>query len=103
MIIVYILTAQSAAGLDIRVGIILKQYKVNADYLNLPNFFWKCYTAECTPDQNYVLSSVLHYLIMSMTENDYCHLPSGYKSEVSFLSNLLCLKDGVTLSYKWFF
>lgn len=45
VIIVYILTAESAAGLDIRVGIILKQYKVNADYLNLPNFFWKCYTA----------------------------------------------------------
>lgn len=40
MIIVYILTAQSAAGLDIRVEIILKQYKVNADYLNLPIFFY---------------------------------------------------------------
>lgn len=101
MIIVYILTAQSAAGLDIRVGIILKQYKVNADYLNLPIFsLWKCYTAECTPDQNYALSSVLHYLIMSMTENDYWDLPRGYKSEVLFLSNLFCLKDGVTLSYR---
>lgn len=48
MIIVYILTAQSAAGLDIRVGIILKQYKVNADYLNLPIVFlemlyWRMY------------------------------------------------------------
>lgn len=102
MIIVYILTAQSASGLDMRVGIILKQYKVNADYLNLPNFCWKCYTAECTPDQSYVLSSVFHCLIMSMTENDYCAHSSDYKSEVLFLSNLSCLKDGVTVSYKRF-
>lgn len=38
-----------------------------------------------------------------MTENDYCDLPSGYTSEVLFLGNLFGQKDGVTLSYKWFF
>lgn len=100
MIIVYILTAQSAAGLDIRVEIILKQYKVNADYLNLPNFFLEMLYCRMCPDQNNVLSSVLHYLIMSMTENAYCDLPSGYKSGVLLLSNLFCPRKGVTLSYK---
>lgn len=74
MIIVFMLTARSVAGLDIRVRIILKQHKVYDDYLNLPKIFvWNWYTAERTLHQHSALSSVWHYLIMSMTKK--CLLP----------------------------